>query len=181
LYTWDEQALYIAYQVWDDVYVQEHTSNKEGDSIQLGFNLDYGRKPMEKSGKSGNSLADAGRAQRITEINLALTPDGPKAHRTRTFDADRRPIGLISSDQVTFMVVKQPDGLTYEVAIPWSTLGAPMMAQEQSVIGVYTTISDVDNIEQVDPSVLGLFVPNHSRYGKQFGTLLLTEESAAQR
>jgi hypothetical protein len=41
------------------------------------------------------------------------------------------------------------------------------------LIGVYATFNDIDDTEQLDPSALGLFVPNTNPHVKQWGTLLL--------
>jgi hypothetical protein len=166
----DQQHLYMACRVWDEHFVQNYTAdaNWKGDAIQLGVNLDILKGERQQT---GDIRADTSTAHRKTEINMALTPDGPQAYR---YGHD---IGLLSDQQIQLAIVKQPDGLIYEAAIPWTTLSLePGEAMPQS-IGLYCLFNSKDIADQPDVSALGLFVPNTEVNGKQWGTLFLPQSS----
>ncbi|MFZ2655921.1 MAG: sugar-binding protein [Victivallales bacterium] len=172
-YGWDETCLYIAYDVIDDVFVQDKAGwdTWKGDCIQLGFDLDYGKEQEN----TGNTLADAGSAKRISEIDVALTGNGPEAYRTATFDKEKFPIRLLSSPEISLAVKREAGRTVYEAAIPWKTLGGLNPPKKGDVIGAYATINDMDESaqQQQDPSAFGLFIPSTAQHGKQFGTIAL--------
>ena len=69
-------TLYLAFDVDDPIYVQDNTGYDtwKGDCVQLEFNLD----PAKSASSTGNDLEDA-RSFRVSEIDLALTKNGPEA------------------------------------------------------------------------------------------------------
>ena len=168
-FAWDESALYLAAEVADDVFVQDHTGFMTwlGDCIQIGFDLD----PDKKGQSSGNLLAEAG-TRRHSEIDLALTADGPQAYRTLSFDPTKYPIQLLPEKQCRLAITRQDrvsgfpfselksrntPMLTYEAAIPWETLGASKPVRLHQRIGIALAVNDLDDPKQPDPTALGLF------------------------
>ena len=171
-YAWDEHALYVACEVSDDVFYQPFTGflTWRADSIQMAFDLDRG-KTFETT---GNTLADTSVQRRACEITLALTPEGPQAFRATTFNPDQFPVGLIPADKMPLTITKNEKGLVYEVAIPWTTLGATSPPLAGNVIGIAATINDADDDKQLDPTALGVFggiFP--TKNPAQFGSLIL--------
>ena len=150
-FAWDESALYMGAEVTDEAFVQDHTGFMSwlGDCIQVGIDLD----PDQARRSSGNLLAEAG-SRRHSEIDLALTPDGPQAYRTLTFDPSTHPIQLLTS---RLAVVKQTGKLVYEAAIPWETLGARKPVRLHDRIGIALAVNDLDDPKQPDPTALGMF------------------------
>lgn len=151
-YAWDERALYIAAEVNDDTFVQERVGGDiwRNDSLQLAFNLD----PQ----LPGHEAVTGDR--RTSEITVALTKNGPEAYRDLSYALDKLPAGTLSNDQLQ-LAVKKTDGgkLTYEMAIPWTTLG---LAEGQKFkpddrIGIAATVNEVRNGNQGDPCALGVF------------------------
>jgi hypothetical protein len=149
-YAWDAQNLYLAVEVNDDVFVQNGTGPDiwKNDSLQLAFNLD-----PQISGDASNA-GD----RRASEINVALTPNGPQAYRSGTFAAQKFPVSVLSPDQFHLAVKKTDNGkLVYEMAIPWTTLGATESFKPGDSIGVAATVNEVRTADQGDPCALGLF------------------------
>jgi hypothetical protein len=149
-YAWDERALYIAAEVNDDVFVQMKTGADtwSQDCLQLAFNLD----PNPETAKGGE--------RRNSEINVALTPNGPEAYRSYSFALDKLPSCKLTSEQLSVVIKKAGAGkLTYEMAIPWATLGMGPGEKPKvgDAIGVAATVNEVRNEQQGDPSALGLF------------------------
>ncbi len=172
-YAWDAQALYVAFEVRDDAFVQRQTgfNTWKDDCLQLALNLDPGKDYVE----TGNELVDRGERQRYSEIDLALTSNGPEAYRTRTFDQKDYPVGLIPAAELMLKIVSTPapDGgvvVVYEAAIPWKTLGTSTAPAAGSALGVAATVNDRDSPEQRDPSALGFFPLKNPR---EFGRLCL--------
>ncbi len=170
---WDERFLYLWGEVDDDVFLQNWNGFEtwKGDCLQCGFDVTVGT-PMEAT---GNLVADAG-FRRHTEIDLALTANGPESFRTRTFDKDRLPVRLLSADELKLHVTKKdrPGGgvtLTYDAAIPWKTLGADQAPKSGDSIGVAITVNDLDEMapQQLDPSALGIFVlKDPAKFGRLY-------------
>jgi hypothetical protein len=151
-YAWDAQNLYLAAEVNDDTFVQKYTGPDiwKNDCLQLAFNLD-----PHISGDASNA-GD----RRASEINVALTPAGPQAYRSGTFSAQKLPISALDPAQF-HLAVKKTDGgkLVYEMAIPWTTLGAAdgQPLQPGASVGVAVTVNEVRSADQGDPCALGLF------------------------
>jgi hypothetical protein len=68
-------ALYVAFEVNEDVFVQNQTGPMtwKGDCVQMDFNL----APEKELILTGNHLADAAAGKPVSEIDLALTHNGP--------------------------------------------------------------------------------------------------------
>lgn len=166
----DQQYLYLACRVWDKHFVQNNTAdaNWAGDAIQLGVNLDILKGEHQQT---GDIRADTSNAHRKAEINMALTPDGPQAYRYM-YD-----LGLLNEQEIHLKIAKQSDGLIYETAIPWTTLGLDPGEALPRSIGLYCIFNSKDTPDQRDVSALGLFVPNTVSNGKQWGTLFLPQSS----
>ena len=170
-YAWNDEALYLAYEVEDDVFMQDQTgwATWKDDCLQLNFDLD----PFAVDVKTGNLLLDRGSKRRMTEIDLALTSEGPQAYRTVTFDENRLKTGLIEA--ALKLDVRREDGtIIYEAAIPWSVLGADRAPKAGSHIGIAATVNDRDSRKQHDPSAIGLFTLKEP---DKFGILYLGAES----
>ncbi|HEX2951253.1 MAG TPA: sugar-binding protein [Armatimonadota bacterium] len=171
-YAWDDRALYLAVEVNDDAFYQAFTGFDiwRNDCLQLAFNLD----PHQQEISTGNQFAEQGMKRRVTEIGVALTPKGAEAYRHGSYDPEKLPVGPLAAEKVK-LVVKNVDGkLCYEMAIPWSTLGADRAPKSDEVIGVAMAVNDSDDAKQLDPSALGLFGGiTPSKDPNKFGLLLL--------
>jgi hypothetical protein len=151
-YAWDEHNLYLAAEVNDDRFIQNNTGMNvwRQDCLQLAFNLD-----PNISGEAPNAAN-----RRISEINVALTKEGPQAWRSLSFGGDKLLVGDLSPKQFPLAVTRVGDGkLLYEMAIPWTTLGADaeQAFKAGDAIGVAATVNEVRDAHQGDPSALGLF------------------------
>ena len=175
-YAWDADNLYFSAEVNDDVYLQQNTGFNiwKGDCIQLGFNLD----PLQSRENTGNLLADS-QANRHSEINLALTSNGPESYRSISFDKVKLPVAQLLPTDLKLSVVKRertPSGVTliYQAAIPWKTLGLDAAPKVGDRIGIAATVNDMDDPKQLDPSALGLFDGvSATKDPTQFGVLVL--------
>lgn len=169
-FAWDASNLYVAFDVVDPVYIQDHTGFLiwKGDCIQMEFNMD----PDTKAAVTGNQAMDKG-VIRSSEINVALTANGPEAFRASSFDARQAPIESLDQTEVGLKVVKTAGGLRYRMAIPWKTLGfigAPSAGQR---IGFSAFINDMNQAGQLDPTALGLYADSLSKDPAGFGKLVL--------
>ncbi|HBC88507.1 MAG TPA: hypothetical protein DCZ94_16285 [Lentisphaeria bacterium] len=150
-YAWDEKALYVSAEVNDDMFVQPFTGidTWKGDCIQLAFNLD----PVQKGS------ANAG-IRRTSEINVALTKNGPEAFRTLSYSPNKLPLGQLPPEQLRLAVRKAGSGnLFYEMEIPWTSLGmeAGKVLKPGDSIGVAAAVNEIRRADQHDPCALGLF------------------------
>ncbi|MDD5674866.1 MAG: sugar-binding protein, partial [Chitinivibrionales bacterium] len=164
---WDEKNLYVFAEVKDTIFMQPYTGfdTWKGDCIQLDIDLDAGMIVAE----TGNLLADNAlkAARRYTEIDLALTKNGPEAFRTATFDSKALPANLIPKNQVDLSVLRKGDKTIYEAAISWKALGAKSAPKAGDIIGIAATFNDRNEEKQLDPSALGFFeLQNPKRFGK---------------
>jgi hypothetical protein len=166
---WDARALYLAFEVRDDVFMQRQTGYDtwKDDCVQLGIDLE----PLKAAVTTGNMLADAGTRRRRSELDLALTPKGPEAYRTASADPDRLPVGAVTPGDLRVAVTRRPAPgggvvLTYGAAIPWRTLGADRPPAPGSCVGISAAINDRDDETQLEPKALGLFeLKDPSRFG----------------
>jgi nitroreductase len=104
---WDDQHLYLSARVTDDVHHQPETGAAvwRGDSIQLGVTTD---RPAA--------------ATSFSEFSIALTDDGPQVHRvTQPAGDDAR---AVAEANAAIRRDGASNSTVYEVAIPWSALGA---------------------------------------------------------
>ena len=111
-----------------------------------------------------------------SEIDFALTKNGPEVYRTVTFDSTRFPIAQISLKDALLKVIKtqQPDGSTrlqYEISVPWKFLNMPSAPAAGSCIGWSMSVNDRD--QQKGPRAwLEAFSLKKT---KDFGILVLTK------
>ncbi len=171
-FAWDARALYVAFDVTDNVFLQDKTGFDTWwqDCVQLAIDLD----PRLGASTSGNLLADAGMRHRHTEIDLALTKNGPEAYRTITFDPAKLPAALLTADQCKLTVVREGTRILYQAAIPWTTLGATRAPAAGSAIGLAATVNDSDDPAQHDPKAIGLFGGIYpTKETSKFGLLVL--------
>ncbi|MBN1557873.1 MAG: hypothetical protein JW951_06980, partial [Lentisphaerae bacterium] len=160
--------------VRDDRFVQpfEDTWTWNGDSLQVGFNLDLGSVRVE----TGNTVADAGTRARWSILNLALTEAGPQCWRGRSYDPETLPLGLIPAGRVALSVVCRDDQTqVYEAAIPWTVLGArpDELVKSTGLAISFNDRDDADKTVQHDPSALGLYDGIQPWDPDAFGWLLL--------
>ena len=176
-YAWDAKNLYLAADVSDARFVQEQTGalTWKGDSLQLGFDADTG-KPLSQT---GNGILDAATRHRSQEIDLALTPGGPEAFRSASYDAARMPVGLLAPSDLTLAVTRVEGKISYEAAIPWRTLGRVDAPKSGDRLGVALTVNDMDDSKQLDPTALGLYggIADSKDIGR-YGVLTLGEAPA---
>ncbi|MBU0608390.1 MAG: hypothetical protein KKI08_10930, partial [Armatimonadetes bacterium] len=158
---WDDRGLYLAATVRDDHFVQAKTGfdTWKGDCLQVGLDLAPGRQTQN----TGNVLADTA-SRTNTEVDLALTPQGPQAYRTITFDPAKLPVGLLDAKGAQVAVKRTQDGLVYEAMLPWSSVGRgrrterpQLVPRPGEAIGFAITVNDMDAPDQLDPKALGLF------------------------
>jgi len=151
-YAWDEQNLYIAAEVNDDVFIQSKTGQDtwSQDCIELAFNLDA----------KTSSDSPAADNRRTCKITLALTSNGPEAYRSIVSPAIKATPGPLTEEEIKLAIKKVDQGrLFYEIAIPWKTLGlaSGQAFKSGDIIGVAATINEVHKDDQGDPTALGLF------------------------
>ncbi|MCL5408580.1 MAG: hypothetical protein M1135_00940, partial [Candidatus Omnitrophica bacterium] len=174
-YGWDEKYLYFACEVYYDVFSQPYTGYNTwaADSLQLAFNLD----PYKKQQKTGNAVADTNSIKRYSEIDFALTKQGPQTCRTISFNPDKFPIGLISPDILKFTAKKEnlKNGQTkviYEAAIPWKLLGMQNPPKAGQVIGIAATMNYLSKQKKL--IAIGIFKGiADSKNPDEFGLLYL--------
>jgi len=121
---WNDRFLFFGFTVTDDEFSNRRTGDMswQGDAVQLGLAKDPFVKP------SPNGYADdLNRA--LTETTLALTPAGPQACRTITFDERILPVGrngVLDPKECPLEIVNEPTPkgvrTRYRVAIPWKYL-----------------------------------------------------------
>ena len=113
--------------------------------------------------------------RRTSEINVALTKTGVEAFRSVTFDAAQLPQRLLSPEELKAVVVRKDGKTLYEIAIPWTSLGAKTSPKAGDLIGIAATVNDKNSAEQTAPTALGLFggiAPQ--KEPDKFGLLVLT-------
>jgi len=170
-YAWDDHALYFACRVSSPTQIQPFRGADiwRGDCIQMAFNLDPSVTPV----KTGNMAADVG-SLRYTELNFALTADGPVCSRSLTFDPAKLPVGEVRTPDITLAIVRKEGATEYEAQIPWTTLGAAKAPDAGSSIGIAATINKIFAAGQPDPTALGLYDGiASSKDPTKFGSLLL--------
>jgi len=124
---WDDNHLYFAAEVTDDVFVQTHTDGSlwANDCIQLGFSALVDRQP------------GGGLGERDREFGLALGPEGPIAFQF--YPAGERDAKLkVAAKRIE-------GGVVYEAAFPWSSLQAVPHAGE-TFLFVWTVNESDDEI-----------------------------------
>ena len=131
---WDDQYLYVAVAVQDDVHVQTQTGNQafRGDSLEMQLSID----PSFRTRTRLNP----------TDFQIQLSPGNfgnlpPEAFRFQANANGQMRDAL--GHGVRVAAVRQPDGYTLEAAIPWRDLGvsAPFVGQ---VLGANLNANDND-------------------------------------
>lgn len=123
---WNEKYLMFAFDVQDDVYRQTETGFRTflGDCIQIGLAKQLLLKPTANDKTDRHTVA-------MSELDFALTKNGPEIYRTYSFDEDffrsgtGSDDGIVSREECPFTVEKLPrEGggvlLRYRMAIPWN-------------------------------------------------------------
>ena len=143
----------------DDVFLQEETGFKtwDWDSLQMGFTKVYRHKD------TNNQWLDALTRCR-TEIDFALTRNGPETFRAMTWDPKAFPQTLLDPAKERLGVTqrKGADGRTYtnyEIGIRWEVLGLAKV-QPGERLGWAVALLDQDTLDrtvQIGPSKTGAF------------------------
>lgn len=102
---WDEDNLYLAAVVKDDVFSQDYVRNAvwNGDSIQFGLN---------------DNSADIQNTSQFTPFCLSLTKDGTQLYRSAAYYFSEAAL----VENVKMSAKRTSDGVVYEAAIPWSEI-----------------------------------------------------------
>ncbi len=155
-YAWDEAALYLRVEVTDNVFMQEQTNDRIwlDDGLQCGFCLE----PWKEFEATADAFADSFRRPKQTEINFALTPEGPAAYRGMMIPQnDKLPCGRLTDQDLKLKIVRQGEVTIYEAAFPWKTLGLDQAPAAGEQIAVTVAVNDRDSRQQSDPSALSLY------------------------
>lgn len=150
LFGWDNEFLYAAVTVKDDVHIQERRGNIiwRDDSVQIYLDL---------NGDFNSGLQD-------DDLHFTFVPGdfGNKPPYTHIFfgtDVSRGQAG----DFVEIGSQRMPDGYTIELAIPWNRIGS--RPEETAVMALSFTVEDTDrsnaaNLEAVYANVAGQVYDN---------------------
>lgn len=124
---WDDEYLYIAVEVTDDVFSCNYTGSNiwQGDSVQFGLSYTLG------SGNSGNAF---------TEVGMALTSKGSEVVK---YSSESGTTMDIKDSKVA--VIRKDNKTVYELKIPW-TEAVPKNAviSENTEIGFSMLVNDND-------------------------------------
>jgi hypothetical protein len=160
---WDDEAVWIAVEVTDDAVFQSDTDTMiwRGDCVQLA--VDVAERGTGKPSKS-------------TETTFALSPRGVESFRHLSFDPERIPMGPLGADTVRAAVRRTMDGLVYEIAYPWKSLGLDAPPRAGRAVAMALCINDRDAESQTDPTALGVFDGIYpAKDAARFGCFLLGE------
>lgn len=177
---WNAKYLLIDALVKDDAYRQDNTGwwSWNGDAIQFGF----AKKRLERL--TANDYTDA-LEQGTTEIDFALTKNGPEGYRTVSCDpykwpTDMHGLGQIDPKDCGMSIVKTELAggrieLRYRIALPWRYMNKKEAATSGESVFVSATFNDRDPGDKVY-NALGMFElkrmpPRH------FGSLFLSAEA----
>lgn len=145
---WNESFLLIDARVKDDAYRQERTGwwTWNGDAIQFGF----AKARLERL--TANDYTDS-LAQGTTEIDFALTKNGPEGYRTISFDPYKWPTDMHGKGQIdqkecpmAIEKTETADGveLRYRIALPWRYLNKTEGARAGEQVFIAATFNDRD-------------------------------------
>lgn len=129
---WDEENLYLAVDVTDDVYTQNFVGGEvyRQDSLQMGFNI----KPVSENDYDYRSL---------NQLTFAKSNDD-KYTVLRVIEDSGMPRGSIL-DKVGFAVSRKGNHTVYEIKIPWKeALGEGVVIDENSVVNYGLIVNDAD-------------------------------------
>ena len=150
---WNEDFLLIDALVKDDAYRQDQTGwwTWNGDAIQFGF----AKARLEHL--TANDYTDS-LAQGTTEIDFALTKNGPEGYRTISFDPYKWPTdvhgkGQIDPKECPMSVEKTEVAggieLRYRIALPWRYMNKTEGAKAGEQVFVSATFNDRDPGDKV--------------------------------
>ncbi|NOY82854.1 MAG: hypothetical protein GXP31_17795 [Kiritimatiellaeota bacterium] len=125
-WAWDAKALYLAVRVTDKKHVQTQPPDQmwREDDIQIGI------APISP-GQWVRPPASEMQESEFTELSLALCPDGPVLHRSRTVNRELAPLGLVAPEDAP-RGVRHADGVTtYELRLPVRQVGLRPLSHEQ--------------------------------------------------
>jgi len=181
-YAWDDNALYLAVDVTDDVFCQEFTGfdTWRGDCLQIGIDVDNGKQVLN----TGNEAADKAAQHHWSELTLALTHNGPEVYCTGCYDTSR--FGSMPLSDIPLAVVRNEalKKTYYEAKIPWRMLGKTDTPKAGDHIGVALSVNDRDDRKGVDSNgkfmdvkAVGLFGGmNGHKEMSDYGVLTLAGE-----
>jgi hypothetical protein len=159
-FAWDRTALYLFVQVTDDAFVQQYAGRQlwDGDALQIGLCLE----PFKQFKATADAFADSFNRPAQTEINVALTPEGPMVFRELQFpESDHFKPGVLTPDKAPLAITRDAEGkLNYEMALPWQTLGLTKAPSPGEHIAVTVAVNDrdiEDGKKQWQPSALSLY------------------------
>lgn len=120
--TYDSSHLYLAADLEDDVHSQPNTGPQTytGDVIEFGVG----------AGKPGST-------DTFSQIDVALTPDGPQVYRREFPDES----GSLIGDVPVAIVQNDANHTIYEMGFPWKKLGA---SPDDRFVSLAATITDRD-------------------------------------
>lgn len=109
--SWDQQALYMAFEIHDDVLIQENPPMYFWKQDHLAIAIDTGNDAFPNSHPDGNDI----------EISLSIDPATGKlqAYCNRPARSTNMTRGLIPLQAA---MVKRTDGWDLELALPWQTI-----------------------------------------------------------
>ena len=141
----DAEALTVEVDVLDDEHAPSADSSRlwAGDSIQLGFDLDWG-KPWEAGFAGADSSQTLG-GHRVFEWSVGGDGRGPAvAYRERSWD-DALPVGACATVEASAERDEAAARTRYRVRFPWSELGASARPPRPGeAIGFSLAVNDVD-------------------------------------
>jgi hypothetical protein len=120
-FAWDDEHLYLAGTVEDDVHNQSHSGGAawQGDSIQVG-------------------IAGPDATKHFSELTVALTPVGAQVFHQR--QPEKTDAGVLSESDVQIHRDDDAGTTTYEAAIPWSAVAAETPGSTTHRSGVLSVI-----------------------------------------
>ena len=173
---WCDEYLLFDIVVQDDVFLQptNGVSTWAGDSVQVAL----ANRGLER--ESGNGYADVV-AEAKTETTFAMTPVGPEAYRTGTWDWKNLPVGrrgegTIPQSSLPYDVKvekKAAGGVTihYQIAAPWQWMRHSKTPRTGTDIRFALSIGDLDPDINII-SAIEVFV---LKVPRKFGHLVLAD------
>lgn len=162
---WDADYLYVAVMVVDDVHVQTQTGNQifKGDNLDLQLDVD-------RTSDWGSKLNADDYQINLSPGNFANLP--PSAFRFAA-TADGRSIDA-PGHGIQIAAQQQPDGYTFEAAIPWRDLNVTPTAG--LILGAALNVSDNDTPgTAVQERLLSTSATRRWSEPATWGTLTLSE------
>lgn len=157
-FAWDEQALYVAVEVKDDLFKNPKSDKQLWNQDGLQFVIDPYRAETASRGRY--------------DYSMGLGQKGPQAWCHMSGDPSA-PAGLASEIKLAVRPVSETNGdRIYEVAIPWTRL-APFKPGVQANLGLTMVINEDDGTGR--KSTIGWFGGVHLKEANFVGDLILSE------